>query len=32
MPRYFFDTYDGDQMVPDETGFELKRISDQCRA
>jgi hypothetical protein len=23
MPRYFFDTYDGDLSVPDEIGLEL---------
>jgi hypothetical protein len=23
VPRFFFDTYDGDHLVPDETGLEL---------
>ena len=27
MPRYFFDTYDGDRMVPDEVGLELPDIA-----
>jgi len=26
MPRYFFDTYDGDRFVPDEEGQELEGI------
>ena len=27
MPRYFFDTYDGNQMAPDEAGLELADIA-----
>ncbi|MGY3696085.1 hypothetical protein ACVIGA_006165 [Bradyrhizobium sp. USDA 3240] len=26
MPRYFFDLRDGDELVPDEEGLELKSI------
>ena len=26
MPRYFFDTYDGDLFAPDEKGQELKDL------
>ncbi len=27
MPRYFFDTYDGNQMLPDETGLDLSDLA-----
>ncbi|UVF18075.1 hypothetical protein HPT29_016325 [Microvirga terrae] len=27
MPRYFFDTYDGDQFVPDSNGLELPDLA-----
>ena len=26
MPRYFFDTYDGNQFVPDNEGIELQNL------
>ena len=26
MPRFYFDTYDGDRFLPDETGIEFKDI------
>jgi hypothetical protein len=26
MPRYYFDTYDGDSFVPDEEGIELESL------
>lgn len=26
MPRYFFDTYDGERLLPDERGMELESI------
>ncbi|WP_262267700.1 MULTISPECIES: DUF6894 family protein [Microvirga] len=26
MPRYFFDTYDGDVLVPDDVGQELENL------
>lgn len=26
MPRFFFDTYDGDRFIPDELGLELDDI------
>ena len=26
MPRYFFDTYNGDLFVPDEAGIELENL------
>lgn len=26
MPRYFFDTYNGDNFIPDEAGIELEDI------
>jgi hypothetical protein len=27
MPRYFFDTYDGRSLVPDEVGLDLKDLA-----
>jgi hypothetical protein len=27
MPRYFFDTYDGDHLVPDRDGLELPDLA-----
>ena len=26
MPRFFFDTFDGERLVPDESGIELENI------
>ncbi len=26
MPRYFFDTYNGDRFVPDDAGVELENL------
>jgi hypothetical protein len=26
MPRYFFDTYDGDRFLPDDTGLEFESL------
>jgi hypothetical protein len=26
MPRFYFDTYDGDRFLPDETGIEFENI------
>lgn len=26
MPRYFFDTYDGDRFLPDELGLEFESL------
>jgi hypothetical protein len=26
MPRYYFDTYDGDQFLPDEIGIEFDSL------
>lgn len=26
MPRYFFDTYDGERFLPDETGLEFEGL------
>ncbi len=27
MPRYFFDTYDGDLFLPDDQGIELENLA-----
>ncbi len=27
MPRYFFDTYDGDLFLPDDQGIELEDLA-----
>ncbi|WP_445504589.1 DUF6894 family protein [Microvirga sp. G4-2] len=27
MPRYFFDSYDGDRFIPDHEGLELRDIA-----
>ncbi len=27
MPRYFFDTYDGDHFLPDDQGIELENLA-----
>jgi hypothetical protein len=27
MPRYFFDTYDGDRFIPDHEGLELRDLT-----
>jgi hypothetical protein len=26
VPRYFFDTYDGDRFLPDDTGLEFESL------
>jgi hypothetical protein len=26
MPRYFFDTYDGDRFLPDDAGLEFESL------
>ena len=26
MPRFFFDTYDGDKLIPDDVGLELESL------
>ena len=27
MPRYFFDTYDGERLTPDEEGLEMQDLA-----
>ncbi len=27
MPRYFFDTFDGERLIPDELGLEVQDLS-----
>ena len=27
MPRYFFDTFDGERLVPDEQGLEMQDLA-----
>lgn len=27
MPRYFFDTYDGERLTPDEIGLEMQNLA-----
>ncbi|MFL5191102.1 MAG: DUF6894 family protein, partial [Microvirga sp.] len=26
MPRFYFDTYDGDKLIPDDVGLELESV------